>query len=263
MPCRGRAAEQLDQRDLGAVQLPVAREAAAVLVAVAVAEHDVLLAAGALHHRGDARQRVEVAHDRCGVAQVADGLEQRHDDQVGLGMSSSVAAQQPRFLQQQQHLQQVAHVFGVRDDVVAQCLAAVALQHHERGLEDRDLALRVLAVGGRAYAQRARVVQQAQQQLAPLRFGQRAVVGPRSAPPSAARRSPPRACRSSAQVDVAKVKPNTCTARISGSARPASAWACCDGARFRSTLQVAPEVGRLRSTASCGATAWRSRLGAR
>ena len=43
--------EQRDQRDLGAVQLPVAGEAAAVLVAVAVAEHDVLLGAGALHHR--------------------------------------------------------------------------------------------------------------------------------------------------------------------------------------------------------------------
>ena len=37
--------EQLDQRDLGAVQLPVAGEEAAVLVAVAVAEHDVLLGA--------------------------------------------------------------------------------------------------------------------------------------------------------------------------------------------------------------------------
>ena len=39
----------------------------------------------AAHQRRDARQRVEVAHDGRGVAQVVDGLEQRHDDQVELG----------------------------------------------------------------------------------------------------------------------------------------------------------------------------------
>jgi hypothetical protein len=75
-------AEKLDQIDLGAVQLPVAGEAAAVLVAVGVAEHDVLLCAAAHHHGCDAGQRVEGPHDRCGVAQVADGFEQWRDDQI-------------------------------------------------------------------------------------------------------------------------------------------------------------------------------------
>ena len=74
--------EQRHQRDPGAVQLPVAGEDAAVLVAVAVAEHDVLLGARALHQRPDAGQGIEVAHDRRRVAQVVDGLEQRHHDQV-------------------------------------------------------------------------------------------------------------------------------------------------------------------------------------
>jgi hypothetical protein len=40
---RGQFVEQFHQRDLGAVQLPVAGEDAAVLVAVRVAQHDVLL----------------------------------------------------------------------------------------------------------------------------------------------------------------------------------------------------------------------------
>jgi hypothetical protein len=47
----GQFVEQFHQRDLGAVQLPVAGEDAAVLVAVGVAQHDVLLAAAALHQR--------------------------------------------------------------------------------------------------------------------------------------------------------------------------------------------------------------------
>jgi hypothetical protein len=41
----GQIVKQIDQRNLGPVQLPVAGEDAAVLVAVAVAQHDVLLAA--------------------------------------------------------------------------------------------------------------------------------------------------------------------------------------------------------------------------
>ena len=48
---RGQSRRTARQRDLGPVQLPVAGEDAAVLVAVAVAQHDVLLAAGALHQR--------------------------------------------------------------------------------------------------------------------------------------------------------------------------------------------------------------------
>jgi hypothetical protein len=43
------AGEQIDQVDLGAIQLPGAGEAAAVLVAVAVGQHDVLLGARSLH----------------------------------------------------------------------------------------------------------------------------------------------------------------------------------------------------------------------
>jgi L-aminopeptidase/D-esterase-like protein len=65
------------------------------------------------------------------------------------------------FLEQDEHLEQVAHALGVRDDAVAQRVAAVAAQHLGGGLEDRQLLEARLAVrlGARALddAQRPRV----------------------------------------------------------------------------------------------------------
>jgi hypothetical protein len=69
---------------------------------------------------------VELAHDGRGIAQVLDGLEQRHHDQVVAWPGVQRAAHQADFLLQQQHLQQVAHGFGVADDVVADRLRAKA-----------------------------------------------------------------------------------------------------------------------------------------
>ena len=172
--------EQAHQRDLGAVQLPVAGEEAAVLVAVAVAEHDVLLAAAGGHHRRDAGQGVVVAHDGFGAPQVTDGLEQRHDDQLGAGrraVGRQGAVQQAAFLHQQQHLEQVTRLLGVGDDGVAQGLRAVAAAQFTRGLEDGQFAEAVLAVVGLAHPQRPHLAQQPHQQRALGRFVQGGVVG--------------------------------------------------------------------------------------
>ena len=114
MPCDSpSSANSAHQRDLGAVELPVAREAAAVLVAVAVADHHVLLGARALHHRGDAGQRVVLAHDRPRALRRSPMVSNSgDDDQVGRWRAVVVerAAHQPALLEQQQHLEQVAHV---------------------------------------------------------------------------------------------------------------------------------------------------------
>jgi hypothetical protein len=59
-----------------------------------------------------------------------------------LSPASSVPLQQAAFLLQQQHLQQVAHLLGVADDVVADGVAAVAFERVGRGLEHRQLRLR-------------------------------------------------------------------------------------------------------------------------
>ena len=116
--------EQLDEGDLGTVELPGTREHAAVLVGVGVAEHDVLLGTAALNHVADAGQRVELAHDGRRNAQVADGLEQRDDDEVTHRLAIQRAAQQAGFLEQHRRFEQVGDRLGVRNDVVAQGLAA-------------------------------------------------------------------------------------------------------------------------------------------
>ena len=81
----GQLVKQLDQCNLSAVQLPVAGENTAVLVAVRVAQHDVLFATTALDLLRHARQGVELAHDGCGVAQVFDGFKKGHDNQIMAG----------------------------------------------------------------------------------------------------------------------------------------------------------------------------------
>jgi hypothetical protein len=150
---RGQFVEQFHECDLGAVQLPVAGEDAAVLVAVRVAQHDVLLGTRTLHQPRDAGQCVEGAHDGRRVAQVFDGFKQRHDDEVadgtlvGAAFFAQRALHQAHFLLQQQHLEQVAHRLGVADDVVADGLSAVALQHDLGRLEDREFVAGQVAVG--------------------------------------------------------------------------------------------------------------------
>ena len=90
------------------------------------------------------------------------------------------AAQEPGLLLQHQHLEQVADALGVRDDRVAQRLAAVAAQHLGRGLEDRELlqasalyalvrSLSTTRSGRASFSTR-------QQERALRRFVQRAVV---------------------------------------------------------------------------------------
>ena len=162
----GKFVEEFDEGNLGAVQLPVAGEDAAVLVAVAVAQHDVLLATTALHQCRHAGQRIELAHDGRGVAQVFNGFKQRHHDEVVLRFGIERAVHQAHFLLQQQHFEQIAHRFGVADDVVANGLVAKPLTHHPGGFKNGQLALGVGRILGAHHAQRARVVQQLDQQRA-------------------------------------------------------------------------------------------------
>ena len=56
--------EELGERRRGAIELPVAGEEAAVLVAVRIAEHDLLVSARGADEIADAGQGMEIAHDR-------------------------------------------------------------------------------------------------------------------------------------------------------------------------------------------------------
>ena len=73
---------------------------------------------------------------------------------------------QPGFFLQQQHFKQVAHGFGMADDVVAYGLLAVTRQHVARALENRQLRLGQAGIHMVQHAQRPGVVQQALQHRA-------------------------------------------------------------------------------------------------
>ncbi len=91
--------EHFHQRQFGLVQLPVAGENAAILVAVRIAEHDVLLAATELHQASHTRDGVIAAHDLSRRTQVADGFEQRHHDHRQTSLfAAERAAHQAGFL---------------------------------------------------------------------------------------------------------------------------------------------------------------------
>src|SRR5204862_8156992 len=73
------AAQDVDQAVLGLVQLPARREEAAVLVAVGVAEHDLLQIAAGLHEVSVEGHRQQLLHAGSAAAEILDGLEEWHD----------------------------------------------------------------------------------------------------------------------------------------------------------------------------------------
>ena len=153
---------------------------------------------------------------------------------------------------------------GVRDDAVAQRLAAVAAQHLRRGLEDRQLACGVArcTLGARALddAQRPRVVEERRAAGAPRALRRAPSSRARCARPRAARRRPPRACRSSGAGRPSRGESRTPAPR--GSAAPGAAdqrlGVVRDAARPRSMRRSARKLAGRRHTGRCGATAWRS-----
>ena len=109
------APKDLDQLDLGLVELPPGGEKSAILVAVRVSEHDLLRLAAAAQQPHVIRQCEQRVHDCAGVAQIVDGLEQRHDVDVHLALAR---AQKSRFLQQQGYFENVGWIACLRDHVV-------------------------------------------------------------------------------------------------------------------------------------------------
>ena len=146
-----------------AVQLPVAGENATVFVAVGVTQHDVLLATTGRHHVQNATKRIKRLHDRRRIAQIRDGFEQGYDDQVILRALTQDAAHQAGFFLKQQNFKQIAHGFGMADDVVANAGRAKPRHDLPGGFENCQFALGQRAVSVPEYPQGARIIQKAQQ----------------------------------------------------------------------------------------------------
>src|SRR6266851_9722462 len=89
------AGERLDQRELGLVELPGRSEIAAVLVAVGIAEHDLLDVAAGGDQPAIVRLREDRRHDLAAALEIADRLEERDD----IDAQAAVAwMQQPHLL---------------------------------------------------------------------------------------------------------------------------------------------------------------------
>ena len=125
----------VDEQHFSAIQRPVGRQVAAVLVAVRVAEHHFLPVAAAGDHRSVGRHRESRTHDVAAARKVVDRLEQRNDVD-----GERRAAQQPGFLQQDRDLEQVGDRLAFRDHVVRQRRRAEARVNVGGLSKDRKLA---------------------------------------------------------------------------------------------------------------------------
>ena len=133
--------EQRNQGYFGAVEFPVAGEDAPILVAVRIAQHDVLLRSAAPDHLCHARQCIKLAHDGRRIAQVFNRFKERHHDEVIDSGGVERATHQPGLFLKQQRLQQITDRFCVADDVVANALRTILLQHAPGSFENFNFAL--------------------------------------------------------------------------------------------------------------------------
>ncbi len=146
---------------LGLVELPAGGDEAAVLVAVRVAQHHLLLAAPAVQQAPVEGQGQQAVQDGAAAAQVLDGLEER--DQVDI-QAPLRGPEQADLPQQHRGLQQVRDALGVADDAVGQGRQAQALLGAGHGAEEAQLSLGLFAVGQEGRGQGARARQLRRQQ---------------------------------------------------------------------------------------------------
>ena len=135
-----------------------------------------MLGAAAQHHRLHAGQGIKLLHDAGGILQVFNGFEKRHHDEVVLRLLLQQVAHQASLFLQQQGFQQIAHSFGVADDVVANAGGPKTGDDVFGSFKNGEFTERQFAVGGTWYPQGPGFVEQAQQQCAFGRFRQQGVV---------------------------------------------------------------------------------------
>jgi len=124
-------AKRLDQVELRAIERPVRRQIAAVLVAVGIAEHHLLPVPPAFEHRAIAGDVERCPHDVVAPRKIVDRFEQR-DDVEG----ERCALEQADFLQQYGNFQQVRDRLALGDDIVRKRLRAVTRANFGGGREN-------------------------------------------------------------------------------------------------------------------------------
>ena len=136
------AFKNIDELDLGLVELPPRRNETAILVAVGIAEHDFLYAAAAVHEAPVVVQCEQPIHDLGRRLQILDGLEQRHD----IDAAAARGIDEPDLLQQHGDLQHVGDALAHGDDALGDRRLAELGVDLRRHPEQRELAERLFAV---------------------------------------------------------------------------------------------------------------------
>ena len=149
-----------NEGSLRPIQLPLGRQVAAVLVGVGVADHDLLPALAALDDLFVSRMFEHGGQGGVRVAEVGDGLEQRHDvDGARYTSRFDVDPHEPDLFEQHGHLEDVADRFGHRDDVVRDRSVTEAAVRRCSFFEHGDFAAGEVGVGGVWRDEPARIAQ--------------------------------------------------------------------------------------------------------
>ncbi len=131
------APEYFDERDLRLVELPARGQETAILVAVGVAQHDLLDAAAAFEQARVFRQAQQLVHHVAAMAQILDRFEERHDIEIE---SALARPQQTRFFQQHGGLENVGDASGLRNHIVRHRGPPVAAMRLGGRAQNRQLA---------------------------------------------------------------------------------------------------------------------------
>ncbi|MNX91050.1 hypothetical protein D3C86_1231180 [compost metagenome] len=144
---RGKLGEGL----LCLVQLPGGAQDPAVLVAVRVAEHDLLHVAARAQGGAVGGVGEQGAKDVGGGPQVRDGLEEGHQVQGGFGGAVGAAPVEAHVLHEGEDFQKVARGFGHADDVGVEGVGAElgdGAREHSHGLSGLGRARFEVGLGG-------------------------------------------------------------------------------------------------------------------
>src|SRR5271170_5813114 len=129
------ALEHFDEADFRLVELPARGDETAVLVAVGIAQHDLLLAAAAIDQSSILRDRQQLFHDADTLLQVVDGLKQWDK----MKSASPFGCDEPDLLEQQRQLQHVRNALRLGDNAGADGVVAVNPADFSGRPEDGEL----------------------------------------------------------------------------------------------------------------------------
>ena len=146
------APKYLDQCDLGLVEFPAGSQKPAILVAVGIAEHDLLHAPPAVEQARVFAQAQQLIHHLAATAEIFDRFEQRHDIEIE---HSLARPQQTCFLQQHCCRENIGNAGGLGNHIMRYRGPPVAAMRLGGRAKDRQLARSLGRIREKCGSQRA------------------------------------------------------------------------------------------------------------